>query len=778
MKGHIAAALIGGVCIVALATPAQAQERQFNIPSGSLKAALDAYGRQSGRPIIYKADDVRGVRSRGYRGNATPQDALTAILANTGFGARTDNSGAVAVVRLGNGQSAPDRASSSESDTSSGSEAGASGDDIVVTAQFREQRLRDVPMAISALRGEELRERGVTNLQQLAFAVPGFNLSQARGASGPNFLFLRGIGSNAGTQPLVGEYLDDLVVSGPVQRPLDIEALDLERVEVLYGPQGTLFGQGSAGGTIRFITNKPSFDRASVEASLDASFTKDGAASQLATGVINLPVVSDVFALRVMGNYQNLGGWVDAPSAGKKNINGSEIYNLRVVGTVNVTPSLTLTPLFALHRDHTDYSGNGEDTNGDKTLPPFAPTELLPTKTRYELLGLTGELDLGPARLTSITSYWNDRSDGTSTNQFGAAYRSFTFKTRDKSFSQEVRLSSNGGGPFNWTLGFFYRDVDFNSFINLTSGTGTTPTIVNRPVNSAEKSKSQSYFGNASYKITDQLEVGVGARYFTEDKSSPSTTGVQKGKFDSFDPRFFVTYAATERLNLYANFGKGFRSGGFNIINPSFPPTFGPETVYNYEVGAKFGSPVLRGAIALYRNDYKNMQVSALSPVSGLGYTGNIGEARIYGGDGTIELSLGSQTTIGGSVSWNDGKVTDIIAGADLAVGDRLNYIPKYSYGVFAQQKFSWAPSIPGTVRLDYNEKGKSVVISRTAGRSDQSGTINLLNARIGADFDPFSVSLYGENLLNDRDKVVPNFLNFAPRSKPRTIGVRLDAVF
>jgi outer membrane receptor protein involved in Fe transport len=641
-------------------------------------------------------------------------------------------------------------------------------EEVIVTAQMRAEPLLKVPMTVVAMGSEELEQRAITNIRELSYAVP--ELAVFDDGVGGNQLFLRGIGGVGGSEPLVGVYLDDIGVSGQSYYPLDIRSLDLQRVEVLYGPQGTLYGQGSAGGTVRFITNKPSFASTFLDSTMDLSFTTDGSSNERVIAVANVPVVNDVFAFRIASSYEDNSGWVDAPAANKRDINGNELYNVRLTGLWKVTEAITLTPMVMIYRNDVDSSGNGENDQGDKITPPFSPTTVLGTKTDQDLYALTATFALGWAELLSVSSYYRNDNDGGFTNAFGTFHRIFNKRFRSTVFDQEVRLTSAGDDAFSWTLGAFYSDVDYDDFTTLTSAFGgfSFPTI--------ERGTSWSFFANTAYDVTDRLELGAGARYFSQEK----TNGEQNPSFNSFDPRVYASYALTENVRTFVSAAKGFRGGGFNSIDPTFPPQFDPEEVYSYEAGLKFASAQsrTRGELSVFHSDYEDMQVDFLDPDTGLGYTDNVGKAKIDGADGSVHVEFASGTTLGASATWLKTRVEEAPVNFSLTEGDRLNYIPKYSYGVSAQQELMWSASMPGLIRVDYNERGSSMFTSRTAGLIDESDVVNMLNARVEATWRNLRFSVYGENLLNDRDRIVPNIVQFAPRTRPRTIGFQFNARF
>jgi iron complex outermembrane recepter protein len=753
--------------------------KRIDVPAGELTAALASLARQAGVELIYQSAELAGLTTKGVSGNLTAREAVDKLLEGTPLTVRTDSSGAMLIgkpraSRDTEGTQAERQRTSSEQKVDPIRLEG-----IVVTAQKRDQLVYDVPMTIAAIGGDELATRGVSTYQDLAFAVP--ELAVAQMIPGQNILVLRGVGQMAGNLPMVGVYFDEVAASATSLRPVDLRIFDLDRVEVLFGPQGTLYGQGSVGGTVRFITRDPTFQKTHFSSILDASFTQDGSPSQRFVGIANVPIVDNELAFRVAGTFERTGGWIDLPAAGLKNVNHGEMYNVRFKGLWNVSDRVSLNAMVVVHRNDVAAPNGGEDENGNFVLGPFAPTQDQPTKNRYELYSMVANVDLGRHEFLSATSYFDNRTDAIYTNPAGTNWRVWTDTDRDKVFNQEFRLSTKATDPLTWTVGAFYQDADLNQDLLLTQGRTSTPALVNFLIPFPEKWRSQSYFGNAGYKVTPRLEVGGGARYFIDRHSAPlASGGEQESTFRSIDPRVYATIALTDDLKAFISAAKGFRSGGFNAITEGIPPQFDPDKVYSYEAGTKFAAwgSRIRGEVSAFYSRYKDMQLATIHPTLVVSYTGNLGEARIYGVDWSLAFYPGGRLSLGTAGNFIRDEVTEVPAGSQVLVGDRLNYIPKYNYTVFLQKLFNWAPAVRGVFRIDYAEKGKAIFASRTAGRFDESQVINLLNARIGASWKDFSVDFYGENLLNDRDRINPSTVRFSARPRPRTFGVRLSAEF
>lgn len=652
-------------------------------------------------------------------------------------------------------------------------------DEIIVTAQQREERLIDVPILINRLDGEEVEKRRIATFQELSFAVP--ELINVVTGMAQNRLMLRGIGDGGGNFPQVGIYLDEVAADGTLGRPLDFRALDVERIEVLNGPQGTLYGQGSLGGTVRFLTRNPVIGETSLTASADVWDTKGGAWSQRLTGVVNLPV-GDQAAFRVSGTYENLGGWINAPTAGRKNINDGELFEIRAKGLIHLTDNFSLIPMVQIHRNDVGSLSNGEDADGNIILPPFAPDLVQSARNDHELYSLTANWDLGGVRVLAVGSAFRNVSTGGFYSPFAGNGRFTRFDNRDKAQSVELRVSSSDQGRWHWAVGGLYRHGDFNSVNTLYlmgPQNGTTGTTVNFPNVAVIKSDSLSIYANTSFDLTDRIQIGGGIRYFNDKETAPSATQANKS-FDSIDPRVFLSYKLGESWNVHASAAKGFRSGGFNVVNPSVPASFGPEKLWSYEVGTKFRTldGMLSGEVAGFISRYSDMQVSTIASSIGLGYTGNVGRAHVKGIDWSLELRPLRWLAVGTSGALLDAKVVSVAPQSAYIAGDRLNYIPRSNLALFMEAEADLTPGIGGRIRVDYNRRGPGDFAQRTANLTSTGERLDLLNASASLDFGKYTVGLFSENLLNDRSQIFPNPVNFATRTVPRTIGIRGSVSF
>ncbi|WCL53395.1 TonB-dependent receptor [Gimibacter soli] len=668
-------------------------------------------------------------------------------------------------------------------------------EEIVVTAQKREQRLMEVPMAITAFGGTELEQRGIDSIQDLSFAVPG--LTMREDGPGSYQIFLRGIANAYGGGSLVSVYQDEVPMNLTGYDVLPTRTLDLARIEVLKGPQGTLYGQGAVAGTVRYITNDPKLDE--FEGSMDATLTsvKSGDMGAEVTGVFNIPVVKDKLAVRIAATGKTGGGWQDQPEVGIEDGNDEELTNLRVKVLWQPTENLSLLGTFISY--HAEYElGQGYEQPDRTVFVALDPAKtLIPKVWDYELYNLTMTYDFGGAELMSSTSYVSQDHQypfayrGGEETVYGGNYAGNDLRYNPgNQFTQELRLSSTGDGPFQWTLGGFYRDMersltayfeyDYFGFI-----------VEDQEYFSENTSKSHALFANASYKLTDRFEVGAGIRYF-KDKAS-ETNGfapdsvTEKGSFDTVNPRFYLSYAISDDANLYASVGKGFRSGGFNTGGN---PPFNPESLWSYEVGLK-GS-LADGAVyydlAAYYTEYNDMLrrgLVFLGPELGLQQlVSNVGAAEVKGLEASINWKVTDALTFSAAGTVIDAEVTEITA-EDTAnvVGDPIDYVPDFSFTLGANYDFNWNADTPGFFRVDYSYRDKLPYVDLTSFPAENtpqySDKIALLDARVGATLGQFDIEVFVQNLTNENKYIDPyHDWNNANRTRPRTIGVSVGLDF
>ncbi len=502
---------------------------------------------------------------------------------------------------------------------------GEGGNEIVVTATKRNSTVQDVPFSINAQTEADIRKSGATTVEDLSRNVAGLAVQNL--GPGQSQVSIRGVASGQiardqpGVKEQVGVYLDESVISMSLFTP-DLDLFDLNRVETLRGPQGTLFGSGSMGGTIRYITNQPRFDRTEgkVEANINLVDGKDVGGHL--KGAVNMPMGENA-AVRAVGYYTRYGGFIDAvgPAAGK-NINDGERYGGRLAVALQLGDALTLTPRVVYQKISTNGFNREEVYNFyanpyTTSRPAYTFGErqqYLKLREKFVdkvLIGdLTAAIDTDVIDVTSVTSYTNrdilvsrDASALTGSVSWSPfvtalgvnpALADLPSNLRDttklKQFTQELRFASDNEGAFNWVVGGFYSHGDrkyqqllptpgYDAYVDAALGAGTSAGAangfpLNSPYNAAipYKLDQLSIFGEANYEF-GPLTATAGLRHYTYKEVRTFKSGGlfangdnnrDKTSASGFNPRLLLSFEVSPRVTLNAQMSKGFRLGGVN----------------------------------------------------------------------------------------------------------------------------------------------------------------------------------------------------------------------
>jgi outer membrane receptor protein involved in Fe transport len=680
--------------------------------------------------------------------------------------------------------------------------------EVVVTAQKIEQRLQDVPLSISAVTAADITHKDVTSLADLQYSVPGLSIS---GEPGQQFISIRGV-SNANGEALVGEYIDEMAVTadkvelGGDSTQLDVRLLDMARVEVLRGPQGTLYGQGSMGGTIRYITHDPDLKDFSASLEGEGGSITHGSDSYKANGVVNLPLIQETLGLRLVAGYERDAGWIDDSVTGQSNINGIDFKTFRAKLLARPTDNLEISFLY-LHQDtDQDYQDYDYGTYG---VDPSAVESY--NRDRYDLFNGIVKYDFGAVKVLETAGYL-DRTSNLQSDLTGSflpflqapppagfglppgfiTQIPFGVSSAQRLLTDELRFSSQDQGRFNWTGGLYYRhsDADFNDVTS--THPGTLPFTLLR-IEEARTSDSFAVFGEANYQLTSELNAIVGARFF-HDREDADADSVEFGAsepaggsatFHSFDPRFNLSYTFSPTSMMYVNAAEGFRSGGFNVSSnaPGIPVTFAPDHLWTYELGTKqqlFERKLeLDGAV--YYTDWSNVQSTYIVPNTDVGTIENTGKVSGWGTDLTMIARPVQGLTLTATYGWNN--LAFKTATDDKDVGDPVDYAVRQSYSVSLDYRQPVFGRTTGFFHADYQRAGESQVTERTSGSAiEYFPAHSLVNLRAGFDFGRFETSIFATNVFNDRTllalatPVLGVLTNTEQR--PRTIGVNIKAHF
>ena len=804
------------------------------IPAQSLGSALQTLAKDRDFQLICRADLVAGLRTSGISGQLTSSEALGELLRGTGLTYRYLDERTVTIEAQsprpeGAGPTRPSNGPPADTSTTAGTKEGKRGssrqfrmaqahrrapegpaavnlgsrrprsqsaaslDEVIVTAQKLRQRAIDVPISLAVIGSTDLQRLVVRNLSDLASYVPGLTVESTGNSL---FVSIRGVSNLAGTGAVVGSYLDEADVTTDDTEGINLSAYDLARVEVLRGPQGTLYGEGSVGGTIRYITNRPVLTEFQMTSHVTALFDQYGAPGDRVEAAVNTPVVQNVLGLRFAVYLDHEGGWVDQPAANAKNINGTNLTDARVEGRWEPASDLTI---YATEVTHTATSGpsTGEDANGNYTQA-FNLTTTPVFHDRYDISNVTVEWDPAYARVLNSATYFKHDSGGLNQGYVGYQFTpppspTLDFYTSarsiDESVSDELRVSDTGRGPWRWTLGTFFRR--FTDYLPPTLGYfglhGPPGTPLPAPFSATSdlRAKSWSGFGDTNYHLFGRLVFGAGVRYFRDDESAlvSGASQWQAKTFTSVDPRFYIRYGLSRDVNVYASAAKGFRSGGFNGLGA---PEYQPEHVWTYELGTK--ARVLDGRLTadadIFLSNYGEYQIYgvALPPNPPLDLYRNAGTARIKGVEGDVTWRPADHWLLGLSGDYINARFVKINAVAtSYEVGDPMDLTPRFQVTASVERDFDWAGK-EAYARVEYSQRARETFRNRNTGfwYYSQSDYIYLLNFNSGIDVSQnLGLGLFVQNILNDRGYTAADVIeDSAAREEPRTFGLEFNFKF
>jgi iron complex outermembrane receptor protein len=500
--------------------------------------------------------------------------------------------------------------------------------EIVVTAQKRESTVQTTPISITALTGQDLEDRGITDISSVVQSVPG--VSMRTSGPGQTELEMRGMTSSGGNSSTVGFYLDDTPLTAPASAQngkvvIDPNLYDLNRIEVLRGPQGTLYGAGSMGGTIKLVSNAPNPNAFDASGQVIFGGTDGGdSLNRTVNGMVNLPL-ADNLAVRVVGSLEHLSGWIDriviaqpdfpapinattrgnvaaAPVAAEyKDVNDENLRTVRASLLWKPTDRLSIEPSF-MYQEITQGGLNLIDSQPG-TLSNYQPYDLPePFEDRIDIGSLNVQYHFDIADLSSTTSYWtrdeNLRQDGTeeiatvtgapiypSEGGFGPTSPVSLEDDKSKQVSEEIRLTSAGNTQFKWLVGYFYQDFesDWDLFVPTPDAAPLTGTGDGFTQIQPTKVLQQSFFGEASYTFLEQFTATAGLRrYYYHATVNTAVSGWLSssgtGSNDYFStaerdtgvtPKFNLSYQLDKDLLLYGTASQGFRPGGGNQPIPT-----------------------------------------------------------------------------------------------------------------------------------------------------------------------------------------------------------------
>lgn len=636
-------------------------------------------------------------------------------------------------------------------------------EEIIVTASKRgDVSIQDLPISVQAVSGDTLDILGAQGLDDYLRLVTGLSVLQQ--GPGKSKIDIRGVttGRVDFTDPqdraAVALYIDETPVTVNGNNP-DFNLYDIERIEVLRGPQGTLFGASSMSGTIRIVTKRPDSTNFSASINGGISHTEHGEANYTTRAAVNIPLAEGLAALRITGAYADFGGYVDNAFTGQEDIGDYRKQDIHA--SLRVTPNDRLTADLSFFYNDLKQRGDNSFFSDLNDLETFLATE-----QRYDddnkIVNLTLNYDLGFADIVSSTSYLDREFERIiSYEDLLTLYFGFPAQSQSpgrinntvEGVAQEVRLSSQGDNRLDWLFGFYYNYQDrfydqdsitpgFDAFIDnaFFGGAGIYSSRIfgtdfeDSPFEGIHdmQTKEYSFFGEITFGILDNLDFTAGVRYFDWKQDynllftgfangGPTMVSDETNKEDGFNPRFALAYKHSDALTLYANAAKGFRFGGVNeFVSPvacaaelaargwtRAPVTFASDELWNYELGAKASWLDNRLAINAsgFYIDWDNVQTLNQLPCF-FSFKENLGKVESVGFELEVIARPTDNLTLTMATAYTNAESGSDNPSLGATKGARVPYFPEFTINGSAQYQFPVLDKWTGLARFDVAHQG------------------------------------------------------------------------
>lgn len=693
-------------------------------------------------------------------------------------------------------------------------------DTVVVTANKRLENVREVAASISVVSAEQIENFHATQLTDFAAYVPGFQVDSG-GSPGQASISLRGI-APVGPGATVATYIDEVPVgssgnlTASTMFALDLLPYDLERVEILRGPQGTLYGAGAMGGLLKYVTRAPDLDNTEFRVGGGISTVEGGGNGWDVRFGANLPLANHNAALRIGYARNELPGFIDNVVSGKEDVNETTQESLRIAYKWQLADAVDLN--FSLMQQTIDNDDTGaveldavdyRPRFGDLTNDSYIPEAF---EKKIDFYSATVNWDLGWGTFTSATGYSQVETDkvtdatlayGTLLPLFGLpnGKSGFYFGLDFEKLTQEFRLTSSGDGKFQWQAGLFYTDEHAeNSQVVTITDFNDVPIPGLDPLATISLPswyKETAVFGDVSYRFNDVFKLSGGLRFSKNEQEFmqvgagaivANETTVGKSSED------VTTWMISPQLQLnptnmlYARVATGYRPGGPNVAVAGVPSSVDADTLTSYEIGLKseFAERRVQVDLAVYRIDWNDIQVTGTNGI--VSYLVNGGTALSQGAELATAFRVTDRWQFGINAAYTDAKLTEDVPGINGLDGDRLPYIPRFSWSLTSDYVFPIGASWNGRVGGGYRWVGDrytDVPSNPNAIPVDSYGAFDI-NADVAN--ANWTLRAYVRNLTDERAYLTYGVLNNAFDGSvsrvqavpitPRTIGLEVDYRF
>jgi outer membrane receptor protein involved in Fe transport len=753
-------------CLLAGAAFAAEDVKRFDIPAQALSSALVSLATQADISIGLTGVILTNQVSTPVSGSRTVGQALETLLAGTNLASEEIDTGTWRIFPRPRTRDVALEAPTIPL-------ALPPIEEIVVTAIKRPMALQTTSMSVAAITGGTFADYGVRSTQEMSAFVAG--LSTTNQGPGRNKFVIRGMFDGpfiGNTQSTVGLYIDETRVVFNAPSPA-LQLHDVDRVEVIRGPQGTLYGGGSIGGLVRIITRPPVLGRFEAKANVDGSITGGSGLSHAADAVVNVPLIGDRLAWRTLAYRRTDAGYIEDTRLGGDQVNrihttgGRTTAKLRIGSDWNVSASVIYQ---GIHAHDTQYY--------NAARPAFERANYTPEPSENRILIVNGtvEGDLGWASLTSTTAWIRHhvqaRFDASlalpSLIRVPVEPTLFDQANLYRTINHETRIASSGQDPWSWIAGGFLSHRYDRSTANLTRLL-QAPSGVFYVKNRDDSGTEAAAFSEMQYQITPRLRAGAGLRvYYGEvnvaannseliDVGPPAALGINKKT--GVTPKAEVSYQLSRDHFFYAQAAQGFRLGGVNIASrlTAPPPGGRPVTVsnfdsdrlWNFEVGSKsaFLDQRLNMNVTVFYALWNDMQADLIRP-NGLLFTSNLGDGRNKGFELETIFAMTERLRLLANVSWNDPRVPS--AGMTGAVTNRLPSAPKFATVVAVQYQMPLGGGYSGFANVKAEIIGKSQLAIGTLPMSSLTG-YRTVNLRMGVFNDHWRLSAYVANITDTK---------------------------
>jgi outer membrane receptor protein involved in Fe transport len=800
LRGFILLALLAARSALA------ANPVDFDIPAEDAMAALQRFARQSGIQVFAPAEILRGVRTHAVKGSYLPEEALAKMLEGSDLVPSSVDGGKTVTL------TAPS--------TNSTSKSLPQVEEVIVTANKRVENLREVSGSVTAITGREMDRLGAQSFSDYLTRVPGVQFNAA--VPGLSYITIRGVSTTTSTdtgQAATGVYINDIPLTDPFNSTgvPDVDTFDVDRVEVLRGPQATMFGSATLGGAVNYIAARARSDEFSGR--LESSLSNTSHANDpgyTAKGMVNVPLIQDRLAVRLVGTYRDLPGYLDNIGVGRDHSNHMAVSGGRVSIEWQASERLRVSGLSLYSQTRYDDAFNASPILGELVRS----TALLePFKSEILINSLSANAELGFAALTLSAAHSHKNYHNTSdyTPSFGPVFGGLAppiALRADRASSGntfELRLTSPSGLRLEWLAGLSRTKTQME--LPLHSGfpgaAGLIQTLFGDsqgPGFGAAAAPDDQFiqyhlnvdgtetaaFGEATYHFTDAWRVTAGGRAFRTQVDNTTTQGglfnfFSTGEFSSssgasskqngFSPKVSVTYEPRPDSLYYALFSRGFRFGGPNAIPqtsqyPS-PASFGSDSLSNFELGTRqsFFDRRLSIDATVFYIDWHNIQVGLIRG-DNLAYADNVGRARNVGLDLATTWLVTSRFNVQFTAGYLDAKLRDDVPDAGFHKGDSLPGASKWRLASTLQ--YQWETALRPSLLLSH--RYLSSAVSELGDTPPRQGNYHLVDMRGRLTLGDWVVEAYVENLGDVRGVTVGETSRGGVRDyyvMPRTSGMR-----